>query len=199
MAIAITEDHQALGATVADLADKRQLLEANRSLLEASEENLPAAWDEIAKLGWLGLHVPEAYGGSGFGLEELVVVVEELARKVAPGPFVPTVIASAAIAASGDEAACANLLPGLADGSRTAAVALGATATLDGSSVSGSAGVVLGGGLANLLLIAVGDDVAVVEVNDPSVTVETPPNLDPSRRSARVLSLIHISEPTRPY
>ena len=186
MAIAITEDHQALGATVADLADKRQLLEANRSLLEASEENLPAAWDEIAKLGWLGLHVPEAYGGSGFGLEELVVVVEELARKVAPGPFVPTVIASAAIAASGDEAACANLLPGLADGSRTAAVALGATATLDGSSVSGSAGVVLGGGLANLLLVAVGDDVAVVEVNDPSVTVETPPNLDPSRRSARV-------------
>ncbi len=186
MAIAITEDHQALGATVADLADKRQLLEANRSLLEATEENLPAAWDEIAKLGWLGLHVPEAYGGSGFGLEELVVVVEELARKVAPGPFVPTVIASAAIAASGDEAACANLLPGLADGSRTAAVALGATATLDGSSVSGSAGVVLGGGLANLLLIAVGDDVAVVEVNDPSVTVETPPNLDPSRRSARV-------------
>ncbi len=186
MAIAITEDHQALGATVADLADKRQLLEANRSLLEASEENLPAAWDEIAKLGWLGLHVPEAYGGSGFGLEELVVVVEELARKVAPGPFVPTVIASAAIAASGGEAACANLLPGLADGSRTAAVALGATATLDGSSVSGSAGVVLGGGLANLLLVAVGDDVAVVEVNDPSVTVETPPNLDPSRRSARV-------------
>ena len=186
MAIAITEDHQALGATVADLADKRQLLEANRSLLEASEENLPAAWDEIAKLGWLGLHVPEAYGGSGFGLEELVVVVEELARKVAPGPFVPTVIASAAIAASGGGAACANLLPGLADGSRTAAVALGATATLDGSSVSGSAGVVLGGGLANLLLVAVGDDVAVVEVNDPSVTVETPPNLDPSRRSARV-------------
>ena len=186
MAIAITEDHQALGATVADLADKRQLLEANRSLLEATEENLPAAWDEIAKLGWLGLHVPEAYGGSGFGLEELVVVVEELARKVAPGPFVPTVIASAAIAASGGEAACANLLPGLADGSRTAAVALGATATLDGSSVSGSAGVVLGGGLANMLLIAVGDDVAVVEVNDPSVTVETPPNLDPSRRSARV-------------
>ena len=56
MAIAITEDHQALGATVADLADKRQLLEANRSLLEATEENLPAAWDEIAKLGWLGLH-----------------------------------------------------------------------------------------------------------------------------------------------
>ena len=90
MAIAITEDHQALGATVADLADKRQLLEANRSLLEASEENLPAAWDEIAKLGWLGLHVAEQYGGSGYGLEELVVVVEQLGRALAPGAFVPS-------------------------------------------------------------------------------------------------------------
>ena len=39
--------------------------------------------------GWLGLHVPEEHGGSGFGLEELVVVVEELGRAVAPGPFVP--------------------------------------------------------------------------------------------------------------
>ena len=36
--------------------------------------------------GWLGLHVPEEHGGSGYGLEELVVVVEELGRAVAPGP-----------------------------------------------------------------------------------------------------------------
>ena len=96
MAIAITEDHLALGETVADLARKRGLLEANHALLEADEEAMPAVWNEIAGLGWLGLHLPEAHGGSGFGLEELVVVVEELGRRVAPGPFVPTVIASAA-------------------------------------------------------------------------------------------------------
>ena len=50
---------------------------------------------EAAALGWLGLHVPEEFGGSGYGLEELVVVVEELGRGLAPGAFVPTVVASA--------------------------------------------------------------------------------------------------------
>ena len=56
------------------------------------------------KLGWLGLHLPEEHGGSGYGLEELVVVVEELGRAVAPGPFVPTVIASATLDAVADDA-----------------------------------------------------------------------------------------------
>ncbi len=186
MAIAITEDHQALGATVADLARKRSLREATHAMLEESKETLPEAWGEIAELGWLGLHLPEAHGGSGFGLEELVVVVEELGRRAAPGPFVPTVIASAVIAAVGDEATCAAQLPGLADGSRVGAVALGGDLTATGDTVSGSAGVVLGGGLADVLLVRVGDDIAVVDVHHQSVTVEVPKNLDPSRRSARV-------------
>ncbi|MEZ5257058.1 MAG: acyl-CoA dehydrogenase family protein [Ilumatobacteraceae bacterium] len=89
MSIAITDDHLALGETVADLARKRALLEANSALLEADEETMPAAWEEIASLGWLGLHVPEAHGGSGFGLEELVVVVEELGVGWHPGRSYP--------------------------------------------------------------------------------------------------------------
>ncbi|MCB1027056.1 MAG: acyl-CoA/acyl-ACP dehydrogenase, partial [Microthrixaceae bacterium] len=186
MPIAITDDHLALGETVADLARKRALLEANSALLEADEETMPAAWEEIASLGWLGLHVPEAHGGSGFGLEELVVVAEELGRRVAPGPFVPTVIASATLAAIGDEAAAAAYLPGLADGSRTGAVALDADVTITDGAASGNAGVVLGGALAGVVLVAVGDDVAIVETSADGVSVETPPNLDPSRRSARI-------------
>ncbi len=77
----------------------------------------PAFWDDLASLGWLGLHLPEERGGSGFGLPELVVVVEELGRAVAPGPFVPTVIASAVIDAAAPDELAARLLPGLADGS----------------------------------------------------------------------------------
>ena len=72
------------------------------TLLEAPDESLPEFWAEFAELGWLGLHVPEDVGGSGYGIEELVVVVEELGRAIAPGPFVPTVIASAVLAAAGD-------------------------------------------------------------------------------------------------
>ncbi len=56
------------------------------------------------QLGWLGLHLPEEHGGSGYGLEELVVVVEELGRAVTPGPFVPTVIVSATLDAVADDA-----------------------------------------------------------------------------------------------
>src|SRR5690606_31357186 len=101
-------------------------------------------------------------GGSGYGLEELVVVVEELGRADAPGPFVPTVITSAVLNAVCSDALKAELLPGLADGSTIGAVALEASVTLADGTASGDAGVVLGGGLASAILVKVGDDIAVV-------------------------------------
>src|SRR5947208_14184903 len=104
MAIAITDDHQALASTAAEFLQKREARRASRDLLETETEPMPAMWDDIINLGWLGLHVPEEFGGSGYGIEELVVVVEELSKAVAPGPFVPTVIASAVIAAAGNKA-----------------------------------------------------------------------------------------------
>jgi hypothetical protein len=185
MTIAITDDHRALGTTAADLLLKRDARGAARALLEAPTEELPELWSDAVELGWLGLHVPEAYGGSGFGLEELVVVVEELGRAVAPGPFVPTVIASAFVAAAGDDALKSALLSGLADGSRIGGVALQSAVTISGGKASGSAGPVLGGGLADVMLIVTGEDVAVIERGD-GVTVDVPPNLDSMRRSARL-------------
>src|SRR3954447_15889550 len=185
MTIAITDDHRALGTTASDLLLKRDARGAARALLEAPTEELPELWSDIVGLGWLGLHLPGGVGGSGFGLEELVVVVEELGRAVAPGPFVPTVIASAFLAGAGDDALRSALLPGLADGSRVGGVALEGAVTISGEKASGSAGPVLGGGLADVLLVASGDDVAVVERGD-GVTVDVPPNLDSTRRSARL-------------
>jgi hypothetical protein len=185
MSIAITDDHQALADTASDFLLKRDARAAARALLEAPQEGMPELWGELTNLGWLGLHLPEADGGSGYGLEELVVVVEQLGRAVAPGPFVPTVIAGAVLAATGDDDVKAAHLPGLADGSVTGAVALGGDVTVTDGKASGSAGAVLGGGLAQVLLVRVGDDVAVVEIGD-GVTVETPTNLDQSRRSARI-------------
>jgi alkylation response protein AidB-like acyl-CoA dehydrogenase len=185
MPIAITDDHRALADTAADFLQKRDARGAARALLEAPEEGLPDFWKALVDLGWLGLHLPEAVGGSGYGLEELVVVVEELGAQVAPGPFVPTVIASAVLAAAADDATKAALLPGLADGSVAGAVALAGNVTVEGGTASGDAGNVLGGGLAKVLLVAAGADVAVVTVGD-GVTVTVPANLDPSRRTAKV-------------
>jgi len=182
MPIAITDDHRALADTANDLLRKRDARGAARKLLEAPTEERPDLWRDLADLGWLGLHVPEELGGSGYGLEELVVVVEELGRAVAPGPFVPTVIASAVLVAEGDT----DLVPGLADGTRTGAVSLKGNVTVKDGKASGSAGVVLSGGLADVLLVPAGDDVAVIEVGGGGVAVEVPANIDPARRSARV-------------
>src|SRR4029078_5820350 len=103
MSIAITDDHRALGAPASDFLLKQGARTAARSLLEAPAETLPEVWNDLKGLGWLGLHIAEQYGGAGYGLPELVVVVEELGGAIAPGPFVPTVIASAVVLAAGDD------------------------------------------------------------------------------------------------
>ncbi|GIU86504.1 MAG: acyl-CoA dehydrogenase FadE22 [Acidimicrobiia bacterium] len=185
MSIAITDDHRALAETARDFLASRQALAAARALLEADTEGRPPFWADLAGLGWLGLHLPEAHGGSGFGFEELVVVVEELGRVVAPGPFVPTVTASAVIAAAAPEPVRAQHLPRLADGSAAAAVAPGAAVEVRDGRATGPAGVVVGGGLADLFVVAAGDDAVIVAAGE-GVTVETPANLDPTRRSSRV-------------
>ncbi|MGH9026493.1 MAG: acyl-CoA dehydrogenase [Acidimicrobiia bacterium] len=185
MSIAITEDHRALADTASDFLLKHDARGAARALFEATEETRPTFWDDLCGLGWPGLHVPEDRGGSGYGLPELVVVVEEIGRAVAPGPFVPTVIASAVINAAADDALKQRLLPGLAAGSTLGAIALSGAVESNGDTVSGSA-IVLGGGIASLFLVPVDDDVAVIDATAVGVNVETPPNLDATRRSARL-------------
>jgi alkylation response protein AidB-like acyl-CoA dehydrogenase len=186
MSIAITEDHRALADTAADFLTKRDARGAARSLLEAAEEPLPPFWNDLRELGWLGLHLPEEHGGSGYGLSELVIVVEEMGRAITPGPFVPTVIASAVIAAAAPADIAAKYLPDLASGATTGAVALGGDVKVSGGNATGSAGVVLGGGLADILLIASGSDVAIIDRRAGNVDVDVPLNMDPTRRSARI-------------
>jgi 3-oxochol-4-en-24-oyl-CoA dehydrogenase len=186
MSIAITDEHRALAKTVSDFLAKNGALAANRALLTAETEELPEFWPELAGLGWLGLAVPEEYGGSGFGLSELVVVAEELGRAVAPGPFVPTVIASSVLAAIGSDELKSAWLPGLADGSVIGAVTVAGDVEVNGGVATGSAGVVLSGHLADVLLVGSGDDVVVVDCREGGVTAKIPANLDPARRAARV-------------
>src|SRR5262245_28601002 len=169
MSIAITDDHRALADTASDFLTKHGARTAARALLEAPEEGLPPFWGELQSVGWLGLHVPEEHGGSGYGLPELIVVVEEMGRAVAPGPFVPTVMASAVLAAAKPGEAQTRYLPGLAGGSVIGAVALGGDVELRDGRAYGPAGAVLGGGLAQVLLVAVGDDVAVIDTGEGGV------------------------------
>jgi alkylation response protein AidB-like acyl-CoA dehydrogenase len=186
MSIAITEEHRALAQSVADFLTDHQTRAAARGLLDAEVDALPAFWAELANLGLLGLHVPEELGGSGFGLPETLVVAEQMGRHLAPGPFVPTVITSAVLAAAGPDELRKRLLPGLADGSVIGAAALGGEVTYADGAATGKAGVVISGHLADVLLVPAGDDVLVVEKSAGGVRAKVPANLDQSRRAARV-------------
>jgi|HubBroStandDraft_3_1064219.scaffolds.fasta_scaffold00240_6 alkylation response protein AidB-like acyl-CoA dehydrogenase len=196
MGIALTDDHRELAEVARAFLTSQKARWAARSLLDTPDEARPAFWQDMVELGWLGLHIDEEYGGSGYGLPELVVVIDELGRAVAPGPFVPTVIASAAIAKDGTADQKSRLLPGLIDGTRTAGIGLDGQVQIsdrpkDGDGpkngiADGDAGIVLGAGLAELLLIAAGDDVLVLDRGRAGVSVDVPDNFDPTRRSGRV-------------
>ena len=186
MSIAITEEHRALAQTVASFLTKHQSRAAARSLLVAETDARPAFWAELSGLGLLGLHLPEEHGGSGFGLTETLVVAEQMGRYLAPGPFVPTVIASAVLAVAGPADLRKRLLTALADGSVIGAAALGGEVICANGAATGKAGVVISGHLADVLLVPAGDDVLVIEKSAGGVQAEVPANLDQSRRAARV-------------
>ncbi|WAJ46724.1 acyl-CoA dehydrogenase [Mycobacterium sp. Aquia_216] len=186
MGIALTDDHRELAEVARAFLTSQKARPAARALLDSPDESRPTFWPDIAELGWLGLHVEEEHGGSGYGLPELVVVIEELGRAVAPGPFVPTVIASAVIAKDGTAEQKSRFLPALIDGSVTAGIGLDGRVQVKDGIADGEAGVVLGAGLAELLLITAGDDVLLLDRGRAGVSVDVPENLDPTRRSGRV-------------
>ncbi|QKW38916.1 acyl-CoA dehydrogenase [Actinomadura sp. NAK00032] len=166
MAIGLTEEHEALAASVRGFAE--------RSIAPAAAREADAGfWPALAAQGLPGLHLPEAAGGQGFGLLEQAVALEELGRVLAPGPYTPTVLASAILHASGAD------VSGLADGSRTAAVALSGSLDVDGSTVSGTVQPVLGALLADLFVLPAGDRWVVLGKDD--VTVGALESLDITR------------------
>jgi alkylation response protein AidB-like acyl-CoA dehydrogenase len=120
----VNDAHLALHDAAARWVREREVLTEARACLDADAPGLPSYWAELADLGWLGLHVPESAGGSGFGLAELGVVLEELGRACAPGPFLPSVLAAAVLTRMGTKRH-ADLLQALATGDKVGAVAFG--------------------------------------------------------------------------
>jgi alkylation response protein AidB-like acyl-CoA dehydrogenase len=115
--------------------------ECPMSLVRAAADDPAAAdglWKQMVDLGWPALTVAEDLGGLGLGPIELAVVVEELGRVVAPGPFVPTVCQFApTVREVGDRSARARFLSGVADGSVTGALAFAEpAASVDPASVT---------------------------------------------------------------
>ncbi len=98
-----------------------------------------ALYRKMAELGWMGLVIPEVYGGAGVGMLELALLCEQLGRAVVPGPFFSSaVLATLAILHGGSSAQKKRWLPALASGE-----ALGALALLEESDRIDGAGVTM--------------------------------------------------------
>jgi alkylation response protein AidB-like acyl-CoA dehydrogenase len=164
----------------------------------------------MGELGWTGLAIPQEYGGAGLGWVELCILQEEQGRRLVASPFFATcALAAPLIAACGDGAQRASLLPQIASGGVRIGCALigtegrppcdGTTVLLEsrggGFSLSGVSDFVIHGDSADLLLVlartpgsqgADGISVAVIPAATPGVTVHPHVMLDLTRPMSRV-------------
>jgi alkylation response protein AidB-like acyl-CoA dehydrogenase len=185
-----------------DTARRFLAAEAPMSAVRALEHE-PAGhdagyWRRAAGLGWTSLLVPEADGGgsvSGHGLLDLVLVAEEMGRRLAPGPLSPVNVVASALAAAGSPAQKAGVLPGLLAGESVAAwtgpdpVAADADPA-GGYRLTGVASPVEAGAQAGHLLVAAqapeGPTLVLVPADLPGLTVTPLDGLDLVRRYAEV-------------
>lgn len=113
-----------------------------RTALDTPAGHDPGLWTALAEqLGLPGLALPEAYGGVGCSATELALACEETGRALAPSPLLATaVLAAPLIAALGTDAQRAELLPRLASGKLTAALAVPGTALAAALALTGDNG-----------------------------------------------------------
>ena len=95
-----------------------------RLLWDDSRGESEGLWKEMAQLGWLGLALPEEHGGSGLGMVETALLLDELGRAAYPGPYWPTMLVADAIAESGSDAQKKRWLSAIATGDARATVTL---------------------------------------------------------------------------
>jgi alkylation response protein AidB-like acyl-CoA dehydrogenase len=194
MALGLTEEHRDLAETIRNWAQRHCPPEVVRAAADGPDGGsafyLKSLGPSLAEQGVLGLHLPDEDGGQGYGLPELAVAMEELGRALVPGAFLPTVLASAVLAAAG---VTGKLVAGLADGSKTGAVSLasgltGSIAAGGALTVDGDAAPVLGAGMADLVIAPVqtrhGETWAAIDASALQITRLD--SLDITRPVARV-------------
>jgi len=161
MALGLTEEHIQLADSVRAWAQRHSPPAVARAAADGAAGDGGAAHyrdvlrPSLADQGLLGLHVPEADGGQGFGLPELTIAIEELGRALVPGGFVPTALAAAVLVAGGQTG---KLVSVLAHGDGNGALALAADITAAAGQngdliITGSAGTVLGAPGADIVIL----------------------------------------------
>jgi alkylation response protein AidB-like acyl-CoA dehydrogenase len=166
--------------------------------LEESEDGYdPNLWQQMAELGWLGLMFPEKYGGLEMGFLDLMVVLEEMGKRVFPSPFFSTVVqCGTAILEGGSEAQKEDLIAGIAEGSlimawaqyepegsyKESGIQMKAEAQGDNYVLNGTKMFVMDANVAQKLIVAaradgMGVSLFVVDAKDPGITCTKMPTI----------------------
>ncbi|QEH79998.1 acyl-CoA dehydrogenase [Sphingomonas sp. C8-2] len=109
-----------LGEQAERLFAARDARKTARAVLDGAPHRYDAAlWREMASLGWMGVAIPEAYGGAGLGAQALCIIAEQIGRSLAAIPYATTLyLAAEAILLAGTEEQKQSLLPAIAAGER---------------------------------------------------------------------------------
>jgi len=206
MNFAFSEEQEELRKIVKGFLETKSSEATVRELMETESGHDPDVWNQMAEqMGLTGLIIPEEFGGSGYSYIELIVVLEEMGRRLLCAPYFSTVVLAAnTLLHSGDEAAKAKYLPGIASGETIATLAfteangkwdesgitLEATGSGDSWTLDGEKMYVLDGHTAGLVLVAAktatGTSLFAVQGDAAGLTRIALSTMDQTRKQARL-------------
>jgi alkylation response protein AidB-like acyl-CoA dehydrogenase len=180
---------------------------AVREVLDGKAPYDKALWKGLAEMGFLGVAIPEEFGGAGAGHLELCVIAEEMGRALAPVPFSSTVyLAAEALLLAGSDAQKQKWLPLIASGEAIGTLALfegSGNPSPDAIKLTASNGMLTGtkkpvpdGAIADFAIVAARTgstgretDIAlyIVDLKGDGVEAKALANVDPSRQQAEVI------------
>ena len=208
---AFTDEQQQFRSAVRRFLNDKSPATEVRRLMATAEGYDPAVWRQLSEdLALPGIHVPEQYGGAGFGMVELCIVTEELGRALLCAPyFSSAVLAANAILNAGTDAQKSAFLPDIAKGTRLATLAVTepdgnwdpagiqvvATPDSDGYRLDGVKSFVVDGHVAKLLIVAArapkttgleGLALFTLDADAGGVERRLLESMDPTRKIARI-------------
>ena len=119
-----TEEHDLLRKEARRLLAERCPIAEVRRLAADPLGHDPELWKELGALGWMGLALPEAFGGAGLGSLPLALLLDEMGRRLLPSPYLASLLAAFAIEEAAGDSQKAHWLPDIASGERIATLAL---------------------------------------------------------------------------
>jgi alkylation response protein AidB-like acyl-CoA dehydrogenase len=203
---AFSEEQEELRGIVRSFLNDKSSEATVRELMDTESGYDAAVWTQMAEqMGLQALVIPEEFGGQGYGFVELVVVLEEMGRRLLCAPYVSTVVLGAqTLIHSGDDAAKQQYLPGIASGETIAtlaytepngkwdesAVTMTATPSGDGWTLDGTKLYVLDGHTADLIITAARTDAGIslfaVAGDAEGLTRTALSTMDQTRKQARL-------------